>query len=60
MPKPVSAILSKFEEIAMTKSFAINKKDGKVKLQGYKEGRKGQLGIDAEIFEVTPSFLWLR
>ncbi|EEF40081.1 CBL-interacting serine/threonine-protein kinase 20 [Ricinus communis] len=54
--KPASTIVSKFQEIAMTESFSFNKKDGKVKLQGYKEGRKGQLGIDAEIFEVTPSF----
>ncbi|KAF6176913.1 hypothetical protein GIB67_030596 [Kingdonia uniflora] len=44
------------EEIAETESFKVQKKDGKVKLQGSKEGRKGQLAIDAEIFEVTPSF----
>ncbi|KDP21108.1 hypothetical protein JCGZ_21579 [Jatropha curcas] len=55
--KPASAIVSKFEEIAMTnESFNFNKKDGTVKLQSCKEGRKGQLGIDAEIFEVTPAF----
>lgn len=54
--KPASAIVSKFEEIAMTESFNFNKKDGTVKLQGCKQGRKGQLAIDAEIFEVTPAF----
>ncbi|MBA0748031.1 hypothetical protein Gogos_004887 [Gossypium gossypioides] len=54
--KPASDIVSKFEQIAQTESFSIKNKDGKVKLQGSKEGRKGQLGIDAEIFEVTPSF----
>lgn len=25
-------------------------------MQGSKEGRKGQLAIDAEIFEITPAF----
>ncbi|OMO65406.1 hypothetical protein COLO4_31271 [Corchorus olitorius] len=55
--KPATDIVSKFEQIAQTESFSIKNKDGKVKLEGnYKEGRKGALGIDAEIFEVTPSF----
>uniref|UniRef100_A0A5B7A897 non-specific serine/threonine protein kinase n=1 Tax=Davidia involucrata TaxID=16924 RepID=A0A5B7A897_DAVIN len=54
--KPASTIISKLEEIAMMESFKVKKKDGMMKLQGSKEGRKGQLGIDAEIFEVTPSF----
>ncbi|KAF8413733.1 hypothetical protein HHK36_001726 [Tetracentron sinense] len=54
--KPASAIVSKFEEIAEMESFKVKKKDGKMKLQGSKEGRKGQLAIEAEIFEVTPSF----
>lgn len=54
--KPASAIVSKLEQIAETEKFKVKKEDGTVKLQGSKEGRKGQLGIDAEIFEVTPSF----
>uniref|UniRef100_A0A2P2QM30 non-specific serine/threonine protein kinase n=1 Tax=Rhizophora mucronata TaxID=61149 RepID=A0A2P2QM30_RHIMU len=54
--KPASAIVSKFEEIAMTESFNFKNKDGTVKLQDSREGRKGQLAIDAEIFEVTSSF----
>uniref|UniRef100_A0A0D9UY36 non-specific serine/threonine protein kinase n=1 Tax=Leersia perrieri TaxID=77586 RepID=A0A0D9UY36_9ORYZ len=54
--KPASAIVSKLEQIAETGSFKVKKQDGLVKLQGSKEGRKGQLAIDAEIFEVTPSF----
>lgn len=54
--KPASTIVSKFQEIAMSESFNFNKKDGKMELQGWKEGRKGLLIIDAEIFEVTPSF----
>lgn len=51
-----SSIVSKLEKVAMTEDFKVKKQDGKVKLQGNKEGRKGQLAIDAEIFEVTPSF----
>lgn len=51
-----SKIVSKLEELAMMESFKVKKKDGLVMMQGSKEGRKGQLGIDAEIFEVTPSF----
>lgn len=54
--KSASAIVSKFEEIAEMERFEVMKKDGIVKLQGSKQGRKGQLAIDAEIFEVTPSF----
>ncbi|KAL5772210.1 hypothetical protein ACOSP7_011811 [Xanthoceras sorbifolium] len=54
--KPASAIVSKFEEIAITESLNMRKKDGTVKLQHSREGRKGQLAIDAEIFEVTPAF----
>ncbi|OAY84395.1 CBL-interacting protein kinase 5 [Ananas comosus] len=55
--KPASAIVSKLEEIAETEHrFKVKKKDGMVKLQGCREGRKGQLAIDAEFFEVTPSF----
>ena len=53
--QPAATIVSKFEEIAETERFKVKKKDGTVKLQGSKEGRKGQLAIDAEIFEVTPS-----
>ncbi|KAF5472950.1 hypothetical protein F2P56_009605 [Juglans regia] len=53
--KSASLIMSKFEEIAEMERFRVMKKGGKVKLQGRKEGRKGQLAIDAEIFEVTPS-----
>ncbi|KZV56182.1 CBL-interacting protein kinase 5-like [Dorcoceras hygrometricum] len=54
--KPLSMVVSKLEEVALTESFKIKKLDGVVKMQGSKEGRKGQLAIDAEIFEVTPSF----
>ncbi|KAL5989693.1 CBL-interacting serine/threonine-protein kinase 20 [Asimina triloba] len=54
-PASASDIVSKLEKIAETESFRVKKKNGTVKLQGSKEGRKGKLSIDAEIFEVTPS-----
>ncbi|KAH0770453.1 hypothetical protein KY290_014434 [Solanum tuberosum] len=54
--KPASIIVSKLEEVASNESFNIMKKDGTVTMQSIKEGRKGQLAIDAEIFEITPSF----
>ncbi|XP_058092323.1 CBL-interacting protein kinase 5-like [Magnolia sinica] len=53
--KPAAAIVSKLEEIAEMERFEVEKKDGMVKLKRSKEGRKGQLAIDAEIFEMTPS-----
>ncbi|XP_076920001.1 CBL-interacting serine/threonine-protein kinase 20-like [Bidens hawaiensis] len=52
-----SAIVSKLEEVASTEQFQIMQTpDGTVRMKGHKEGRKGQLAINAEIFEVTPSF----
>ncbi|XP_049384406.1 CBL-interacting protein kinase 5 [Solanum stenotomum] len=54
--KPASIIVSKLEEVASNESFNIMKKDGTVTMQSIKEGRKGQLAIDAEIFEILPSF----
>lgn len=50
-------IISKLEDIAKRLKLKITKKEGGVlKLEGEKEGRKGALSIDAEIFEVTPTF----
>ncbi|MCD7464966.1 CBL-interacting serine/threonine-protein kinase 20 [Datura stramonium] len=54
--KSASTIISRLEEVASMRSFKVQKKDGTVKMQGSKEGRKGQLAIDAEIFEITPAF----
>lgn len=54
--KTPADIVLKLEQIAENERFNVKKKDGMVKLRCNKEGRKGQLGIDAEIFEVTPSF----
>ncbi|TVU18831.1 hypothetical protein EJB05_34946, partial [Eragrostis curvula] len=52
-----SAIISKLEDAATCSKLTVKKKEGGVlKMEGASEGRKGVLGIDAEIFEVTPSF----
>ncbi|KAJ4837822.1 CBL-interacting protein kinase 18 [Turnera subulata] len=55
--RPASTIISKLEDVARRLKLKIKKKDGgELKLEGSKEGRKGVLGIDAEIFEITPYF----
>ncbi|MQL82629.1 hypothetical protein Taro_015109 [Colocasia esculenta] len=54
--QPASAIVSKLEEIAQTESFRVDKEGALVRMRGSKQGRKGRLAIEAEIFEVTRSF----
>uniref|UniRef100_A0A1D1ZH08 non-specific serine/threonine protein kinase n=1 Tax=Anthurium amnicola TaxID=1678845 RepID=A0A1D1ZH08_9ARAE len=55
--QPASTIISKLEDIAKRLRFKVKKKDGGImKLEGSNEGRRGVLAIDAEIFEITPSF----
>lgn len=55
--KAASIIISKFEEICKCLRLKVTKKDGGLlKLESSKEGRKGTLNIDAEIFEITPLF----
>lgn len=55
--KTASTIISKLEDIAKRLQLKIKKKGGGLmKMEGCKEGRKGVLGIDAEIFEITPFF----
>ncbi|KAL3840642.1 hypothetical protein ACJIZ3_025233 [Penstemon smallii] len=55
--RPASSVISTLEEVAKTKNFKVKKSDSCVRLQGQESGRKGKLGIDADIFAVTPSFL---
>ncbi|KNA03234.1 hypothetical protein SOVF_211110, partial [Spinacia oleracea] len=53
--QPPSTIVSIFEDLAhVNNKFKIHKKDGIMKLESNKEGRKGLLKIDAEIFQVAP------
>lgn len=54
---PASSVISKIEEVAKTRKFDVKKSDSCVRLQGQESGRKGKLGITADIFAVTPSFL---
>ncbi|KAJ6361066.1 hypothetical protein OIU77_004988 [Salix suchowensis] len=49
--QPASAIISKLEGIAKHQKLKVIKKDaGLLKFEGMKEGRKGPLSVDAEIF----------
>lgn len=55
--QPASAIISKLVGIAKRLKLKVKKKEaGLLKMEGSKEGRKGFLSIDTEIFEVTPYF----
>lgn len=55
--KPASTIISKLQDLAKSLKFKIKKKDrGLLKIEGCREGRKGAVCIEAEVFEVTPSF----
>ncbi|XP_009602782.1 CBL-interacting protein kinase 2-like [Nicotiana tomentosiformis] len=55
--QPAKTIISKLEDVAKRLKLKVMKKDGGLlKLEGSKEGRKGVLSIDTEIFVVTPNF----
>ncbi|KAJ1292420.1 hypothetical protein BS78_02G390100 [Paspalum vaginatum] len=52
-----STIISKIEDIAKSLRLKLTKKDGGLlKMEASKPGRKGVMGIAAEIFEVSPNF----
>ncbi|KAK1436354.1 hypothetical protein QVD17_02133 [Tagetes erecta] len=57
--EPATAVVSKLEEVAKSVKFSVKKScdESSLRLQGNEVGRKGKLGIAAEIFAVTPSFL---
>nr|GLL34341.1 CBL-interacting serine/threonine-protein kinase 6 [Ipomoea trifida] len=55
--KPASSVISKLEEVAKTSNFSVKKSDSSVRLQGHESGRKGKLGISADIFTMNPSLL---
>ncbi|CAN6693077.1 unnamed protein product [Malus baccata var. baccata] len=55
--QPAMVIISKLKEMAKQLKLQVKKKDdGLLKMDGLKEGRKGILSIDTEIFEITPAF----
>ncbi|KAI3987174.1 hypothetical protein MKX01_031658 [Papaver californicum] len=59
--QPAPTIISALEDAAQRLRLKVKKKDGgHLKFEGTKEGRKGVVSIDAEIFEVTPSFHWVE
>ncbi|GMJ11094.1 SNF1-RELATED PROTEIN KINASE 3.14, SOS3-interacting protein 3, CBL-INTERACTING PROTEIN KINASE 6 [Hibiscus trionum] len=55
--RPASSVISRLEEVAKSVKFNVKKSESSVRLQGQECGRKGKLGIAADIFAVTPSFL---
>ncbi|XP_038681884.1 CBL-interacting serine/threonine-protein kinase 9-like [Tripterygium wilfordii] len=52
---PANEIMSRIEETAKPLGFNVCKRDYKMKLKGDKTGRKGQLAVATEVFEVAPS-----
>lgn len=54
--QPVSVIVSKLEEVATDLNFNVTKKDGGYLKLARSRGRNVEVGIDVDIFEVTPSF----
>ncbi|KAL1326238.1 CBL-interacting serine/threonine-protein kinase 23 isoform X4 [Arachis ipaensis] len=47
-------IITKIEEAAGPLGFGVKKSNNKLKIQGEKTGRKGQLSVATEIFEIAP------
>ncbi|KAI7752653.1 hypothetical protein M8C21_033238 [Ambrosia artemisiifolia] len=52
---PANEIVSKIEEAAKPLGFDVHKKNYKLRLENSKAGRKGNLNIATEVFEVAPS-----
>ncbi|CAN6341409.1 unnamed protein product [Urochloa humidicola] len=55
--QPMQTIVTKLEEIAKVKSFAVRRKDWRVSMEGTRESEKGPLTIGAEVFELTPNLV---
>lgn len=56
--QPVGAVFGRLKELAERLKLKIQKKEsGVLKLAAQKEGMKGFLELDAEVFELAPSFL---
>uniref|UniRef100_A0A251SEY2 non-specific serine/threonine protein kinase n=2 Tax=Helianthus annuus TaxID=4232 RepID=A0A251SEY2_HELAN len=52
---PANEIVSKIEEAAKPLGFDVHKKNYKLRLENIKAGRKGNLNIATEVFQVAPS-----
>ncbi|GAB4860215.1 CBL-interacting protein kinase 2, variant 2 [Ancistrocladus abbreviatus] len=58
---PASVIISKLMETAKNLGLKVKRMDkGLLNFEAMKEGRKGSLSIDAEIFELTPSLYFVE
>lgn len=52
---PANEIISKIEEAAKPLGFDVHKKNYKMRLENVKAGRKGNLNVATEVFQVAPS-----
>ncbi|KAK7819687.1 cbl-interacting serine/threonine-protein kinase 3 [Quercus suber] len=52
---PANEIINKIEEAAKPLGFDVHKKNYKMRLENMKAGRKGNLNVATEIFQVAPS-----
>lgn len=55
--RTASSVIEKIEAVGKAVRFDVEKRGNGVRLRGVESGRKGKLGVAAEIFAVTPSFL---
>ncbi|GAB2233712.1 hypothetical protein Droror1_Dr00002941 [Drosera rotundifolia] len=53
--RPPNEIIQKIEEAARPLGFDVHKKNYKMRLENMKAGRKGNLNISTEVFQVAPS-----
>ncbi|KAI9072813.1 hypothetical protein K1719_045216 [Acacia pycnantha] len=52
---PANEIINKIEEAAKPLGFDVHKKNYKMRLENVKAGRKGNLNVATEVFQVAPS-----
>ncbi|KAJ4899069.1 CBL-interacting serine/threonine-protein kinase 6 [Raphanus sativus] len=56
--RPASSVITSLEEAARVGDrFDVRKSESRVRMEGKKNGRKGKLAVEAEIFAVAPSFV---
>ncbi|KAL3828676.1 hypothetical protein ACJIZ3_017478 [Penstemon smallii] len=53
--RPANEIINKIEQAAKPLGFDVHKKNYKMRLENLKAGRKGNLNISTEVFQVAPS-----
>ncbi|KAK3020960.1 hypothetical protein RJ639_046324 [Escallonia herrerae] len=55
--RPASIVVAKLEEVAEATKFSVERSGRSLRLRGSENGRKGKLGIAADVFTVTPSLV---